>query len=226
MKIDYDAVLFDFSSTLFQVEDAHGALLAALGPDFTHWADELRRLGAINGSSTSDDLPEHLHAVWEDRDLSAASHRAAYSGLSVYAGLTQTQADALYDRGIDPAAWTIYPDTMETLSRLRDSGIALGLISNIGWDPRPVLAAGRVLELIDVLVLSDERGVVKPDPDIFRIACAELRVAPERCLMVGDNEEADGGARAIGMAFARVPAIKPAQRPDALLRAVGLVGGV
>lgn len=215
------AVLFDFSGTLFHIESAEQALLAALGSEFVRWAPELVRLGAINGSSTSDDLPAHLDDVWERRDLSADAHRAAYSGLSLHAGLTRQQADALYERGIAPEAWHPYPDTAATLRALRVSGTPVAVVSNIGWDPRPVLTRYGVERDIDVLVLSDERGIVKPDPEIFRLACAELGVPPPDCVMIGDNADADGAARVLGIQF-RLVSADPARRPaDALSRAVG-----
>ena len=216
------AVLFDFSGTLFHIESAEDALRAALGPEHVGWAPELVRLGAINGSSTSADLPAHLVDVWERRDLSPDAHRAAYSGLSVHAGLSAEQADAVYERGIAPEAWHPYPDTVATLHRLRAAGVPVALISNIGWDPVPVLRRHGVLDDIDVLVLSDQRGVMKPDPEIFRLACTELGVAPGECVMIGDNPDADGGATALGIDFRLVPADPADRAPDALLRAAGL----
>ena len=216
-------MLFDFSHTLFHIEDAEHALLAALGPDFVHWSDKLRRLGAINGSSTSEDLPPHLVEPWDRRDLSAESHRAAYSGLSVHAGLTPDQAHLVYERGLSPEAWSPYPDTVAVLRRLHANRIPVALVSNIGWDPRPVLEAYEVADYFRVLVLSDERGVIKPAPEIFRQACADLGIRPRRALMVGDNPEADGGAEAIGCLYHWVPAAVADRRGDELLRAVGLV---
>lgn len=216
------AVLFDFSGTLFHIEDAEPALVAALGPGFAHLAPAMRRWGAINGSSTPTVLPEHLSDVWERRDLSAAAHRAAYSGLAQHAGLTAEQARRLYERGTDPAAWQPFPDTAAALRGLRSTGVPVALVSNIGWDPRPVLAAHGVAGDLATLVLSDERGVQKPDPEIFRIACAELGVDPREALMVGDNAVADGGATRVGARFTLVPARPEERGPDALLRAVGL----
>jgi len=216
-----DAVLFDFSGTLFHIETAEQAVVAALGAEFAQWAGKLQRLGAINGSSTSSDLPEHLADVWHRRDLSADAHRAAYSGLSVHAGLTEQQANLVYERGLDPQAWTPYPDTVGVLRRLREMRIPVALVSNIGWDPRPVLKTYDVADFLDVLVLSDERGITKPDPEIFRQACAELGVAPQDALMVGDNREADGGAVAIGCRYEYVPPALADHGVDALLRVVG-----
>lgn len=192
---------------------------AALGARLTAHTPELERLGAINGSGQPADLPEHLVQVWTERDLSAAAHRAAYSGSALHAGLTEQQARLLYERGVSPAAWTPYPDTVEVLRRLRAAGVPTAVVSNIGWDPRPVFARWGVTDLFAALVLSYERGVIKPDPRIFQLACQELGVAPTDALMVGDNPDADGAAAAIGCRFALV-ASDPARPPDSLLRAV------
>jgi HAD superfamily hydrolase (TIGR01509 family) len=216
------AVLFDFTGTLFNIESAQAAVVGALGPDFESFAPALERWGAINGSSTPETVPDELADVWARRDLSAAAHRAAYSGLAGHAGLSAPQAALLYERGMVPAAWQPYPDTVEVLQRLRARGVLTALLSNIGWDPRPVLRTYEVDGLLDVLVLSDERGVQKPDPAIFAIACRELDVDPVDTLMVGDTPETDGAAIEIGCQFALVP--RSSERPpDTLLRAVGLI---
>ena len=53
-----------------------------------------------------------------------------------------------------------------------------------------------------------------------RAALDALGVAGYDCLMVGDSEEADGGARRIGAAFELVHDLPPEQRPTALGDAV------
>ena len=214
-----DAVLFDFSGTLFHVETAAAALEAALGPDFVSWAPRLERFGAINGSATPDELPEHLRDVWERRDLARDAHRAAYSGLSMHAGLSREQADLVYDRGTTPRAWTPFPDTAPVLHQLREQRVPVAVVSNIGWDPRPVIAAYGLTDELPVLVLSDERGVLKPDRAIFELALGELGVDAAGTVMVGDNESADGAATALGCTF-RLVSSSPDRPADTLLRAV------
>jgi HAD superfamily hydrolase (TIGR01509 family) len=217
--VAFDAVLFDFSGTLFHVETAAAAVAATLGPDFAEWGPKLQRAGAINGSDTPDELPEHLADVWERRDLSREAHKAAYSGLSVHAGLSREQADLVYARGTSPQAWHPYADTAPVLHQVHDEGVPVAVVSNIGWDPRPVIAAYGLAEYLPVLVLSDEQGVIKPDRKIFEIAVAELGADPERTVMVGDNPRADGGATSIGATFRLVPS-DPDRPADTLLRAV------
>lgn len=216
------AVLFDFSGTLFWIESAHDAVCAALGAQYASWAPRLAELSAINGGAGPVELPEHLADAWGRRDLSAEQHRAAYSGLARHAGLSAAQAHALYERGVRPEAWSPFADTVQVLRGLHQARVPIAVVSNIGWDPRPVFERHGTAGYVDVLVLSDERGVMKPDPEIFRQACAELGVAPQYCLMVGDNPDADGAATQLGIGFALVDPDPATRAPDGLLRAVGL----
>jgi HAD superfamily hydrolase (TIGR01549 family) len=70
------------------------------------------------------------------------------------------------------------------------------------------LTALEVGDLFDVVVASGEPGGpprLKPDPTGYLLAAERLGVAPERCLVIGDRDDADGAAaRAAGMAFRRV----------------------
>ena len=82
----------------------------------------------------------------------------------------------------------------------------------------------RLSALIDVdkrLVHRDIlRGAVKPDPAIFRTTLSRLGVDARDTLMVGDSEEADGAAQAVGCAFALVDPLPTGQRPDGLVEAL------
>ena len=217
------AVLFDFSGTLFHIESAPESLLRALGPDYLHLAAAMERFGGINGSTTPRELPEELADVWARRDLSMQAHHDAYSGLSMHAGLNRHEAETLYRHGVSAQAWHPFADTIPLLRRLHAHGVPVAVISNIGWDPRPVLARYGVDADLDALVLSYEVGVEKPDPEIFRLACAALQVSPGEALMVGDNPTADGASTQLGIPFVQVSPDPAVRRPDELTAAVAAV---
>jgi len=69
-------------------------------------------------------------------------------------------------------------------------------------------------------VLSFEVGAVKPDAAIFETALARLRIEAKNAVMVGDSDEADGGARAIGCGFVLVDPLPTAERRDGLRMAL------
>ncbi|MDH6447917.1 MULTISPECIES: HAD-IA family hydrolase [unclassified Streptomyces] len=227
------AVLFDFSGTLFRIESTESWLRAVLDEaglalteaELTRAVRELESVGALPGGvAPRVSMPEELAAVWGVRDESAELHRAAYTGLSRLVPLPDPALhDALYDRHMLPDAWEPYPDAAEVLHALRERGIRVGVVSNIGWDLRPVFRAHGLDPYVDVYVLSYEHGIQKPDPRLFKTACTALGSEPGDVLMVGDDRRADGGAAALGCAVHFVDHLPAAQRPDALRPVLGLV---
>jgi HAD superfamily hydrolase (TIGR01509 family) len=225
-----EAVLFDFHGTLAQVEDPREWVLAAAaacGAELdrvraTALADRLLTAGRAGGPVPAR-VPPRLAELWADRDLYEHAHRGAYTGLAetVDAGI-EGFADALYERVRLPEGWVPYPDTEAVLKALRQAGLKVAVVSNIGFDIRPLFAAWGLDGLIDAYALSYEVGRCKPDPGIFLRACGMLGVDPERTLMVGDTP-ADAGAVRAGCAVLVLPGAD-AGRPNGLGAVLDLAG--
>jgi HAD superfamily hydrolase (TIGR01509 family) len=201
----YEAVLFDVAGTL-AIPEARDAWVRAAGVDPAH-AEELERVGRPGGPYPSS-VPAVLTDTYNNRDASPELHRAAYTGL-LGTVVDAPLASALYERILSPDGWSAYPDAAPTLQALKARGIAIAAVSNVGFDLRPVLAGLGLLEHLDVVVLSYEIGAVKPDPDVFHMACDALGVEPEQTLMVGDHPEADGGAADAGLGVLILPMTPP-----------------
>lgn len=225
-------VLFDFSGTLFRAESAGSWLRAALrdtglalpGPEVLRLTEALEAVGAQPGGSTAPVLPAGLDEAWRERDRSAERHRAVYTALARQVPLPSPALyEALYERHMTPDAWIAYPDTAEVLAGLHARGVPVGVVSNIGWDLRPVFRRHGVDRFVGAYTLSYEHGVQKPDPRLFAVACEALGVAPEDALMVGDHPAADGGAAALGCAVRFVDHLPAGLRPDALRPLLDLV---
>jgi HAD superfamily hydrolase (TIGR01493 family) len=225
------AVIFDFSGTLFRCEEAgswlRGALTAAgihaPDPEISALTERLRIVGGQPGGPGGFTVPEHLKDLFARRDLSAADHRAAYLALIQRAALPWPGLDeVLYDRHSQPEAWQPYPDTPAALELLAGTGTPVVVLSNIGWDLRPVFTHHRLDHLISGYVLSYEAGTAKPDPRIFELACHMLGHEPADVLMIGDDTTADGAAARIGCAFRPVPHAPASVRPTALLDALAV----
>lgn len=214
------AVLFDFSGTLFRLEEDDswfaGITVDEQAVDGHVQAELMRRVTAPTGSSVP--MSQEQQHNWANRDLEPHLHREAYLHVLRESGLTGEDAAALYPKLVDPASWTPYPDTAAALNGLRAAGIKTAVVSNIAFDLRPALAAAGTAA--DEYVLSFEVGAVKPDPAIFEAALTRLGVPAADALMVGDSEEADGGARALGCAFALVDPLPTAERTRGLLDAL------
>ncbi|MFE3516203.1 HAD family hydrolase [Streptomyces sp. NPDC059166] len=227
--------LFDFSGTLFRIEPVAAWLRAVLDARgvqtrparFEGLVRELTAAGALPGGPPPERVPPGLASAWAERDRSARLHREAYTGLARQVALPDPGLyDALYERHMSPEAWQPYADAAEVLGGLRRAGVTVGVVSNIGWDLRPVFRAHGLDALVDGYVLSYEHGVQKPAPELFRIACAGLDLDPADVVMVGDDRHADGGAAALGCEVRFVDHLPVEERPDGLraLRLVEMAG--
>jgi putative hydrolase of the HAD superfamily len=109
-------------------------------------------------------------------------------------------------------------ETANTLSQLRARGLKLGVITN-GQGPlqRRKLAALALADSFDVILVSGEEGVRKPDAEIFRRALGQLGVAAGDAMFVGDHPVADvEGAYRAGLlaVWMFVPYWPPPAVPD------------
>ncbi len=92
------------------------------------------------------------------------------------------------------------PDAVPTLTKLKEAGLKLGLISDCSsevpllWDETPFA------KLIEVPIFSSTARLKKPDPRIYLLACERLGVSPGDCLYVGDGDSRElTGADRVGM---------------------------
>lgn len=216
-----EGVLIDFSGTLFRLEIDDIALAG------NHGAEQAEHLLQVLTAPvrSGDHLPAHMVPDWDRRDLDPETHHLVYTETLRRAGLTAPgQAEAAYQQMLDPSSWQPYPDVRAALERLRDKGIPVAVVSNIAWDVRTSFDRFGLTELVTDFVLSFQEGSVKPAEKIFRIACDRIGVDPHHVLMIGDSQEADGGAAALGCAVEIIPALPTTERPDALLTALARHG--
>jgi FMN phosphatase YigB (HAD superfamily) len=224
-----DAVLFDFHGTLATTIDPIAwvkAAAATCGITLDHGkatvlADRIATAGGLPGVAKPARVPPHLAEAWTDRDLDERAHRDAYTGLAAtVCGDFPGLADAVYELVLTPDCWQPYQDALHTLNALYAAGVKTAVVSNIGFDIRPLLITWGMAGHLDAVVLSYEQGCVKPDPKIFLRACSELGVHPERTLMVGDTP-ADAGAISAGC-YALILPSAPVGQANGLHRAYHL----
>lgn len=202
----FQAVLFDAGDTLIRLSGSGetllhraGAMLGAESLDPQEVGRVWRRV--LERSSTADELAK-------GRDLSAARHREVWTALYGRAGCERLVAglsDKLYELTVSAESWEAFPDTVPTLSAVRERGLQVGVVSDTGFDLRPAMTKLGVSPLVDTMVMSFEYGVCKPAASVFLTACERLQVSPERTLMVGDNPLTDSGAVAAGMCVFLLP---------------------
>jgi HAD superfamily hydrolase (TIGR01509 family) len=195
-------VVFDFHHTLAHAGDPAVWLQQA-------WADLGREGDAASALGPSDhaDAVAFLDRIWEhardadphsERDLDSRRHREVFDRTIARApGIDLELADALYS--IMHRQWDVYADVLPVLTALREKGVRVAMLSNVGVDLTPTLERTGVGALIDGAVMSYAVGVVKPDPGIFERALEILDLPASDVLMVGDAWRDDGGAAALGV---------------------------
>lgn len=100
---------------------------------------------------------------------------------------------------IDPAGFTLYGDTVETLRYFYKKGWSNIILSNHVPELSEIVDGIGIGELIDHCITSARIGYEKPNKESFQIAL-EIANNPEEAWMVGDNRVADiEGAEAVGL---------------------------
>lgn len=89
------------------------------------------------------------------------------------------------------------PDMWSVVRQLRERRVRTALLSNSwGLDGYPL---EDLAELFEVLVISGEVGLRKPDPRIYRLAARRLELPPQRCVFVDDLDRNVRAAEEVGM---------------------------
>jgi putative hydrolase of the HAD superfamily len=113
-------------------------------------------------------------------------------------GNTYPAAVEMEGRWAHSVHFELYDDALPVLERLRERGLAIGMLSNSSRDLAEfVLHHG--LDA-DAVLTSHGHGKTKPHESIFRAMLDLLGVEAGEAVMVGDDVEADiEGAHAVGM---------------------------
>jgi putative hydrolase of the HAD superfamily len=89
---------------------------------------------------------------------------------------------------------------VEILKHLRGLGYKIGLISNCSAEVPLLWDNTEMSQFFDVAIFSASAGMKKPDRQIYKLACEQLRVEPSECLYFGDGDSNElEGASQVGM---------------------------
>ena len=128
----------------------------------------------------------HTQPIWtleEETEHFAVFYRILLNALGVSdPGLAYELArDRVYEPEIEP-----YPDALEVLQRLHDSGLIMGVLSE-AW-PSLDLNYRRLglREYFRAFIISANHGILKDDPKLFSIAQSRMNVPAEETLFLDD----------------------------------------
>ncbi len=100
----------------------------------------------------------------------------------------------------DPEIYTLFPDALESVRRLKKAGFVVGITSNWSWHLPEVCKRLGLSPYLDFIVVSARVGAVKPHPRIFRETIERAGVPPSTIVHVGDDVRNDVlGALEAGM---------------------------
>ena len=103
----------------------------------------------------------------------------------------------------------LFDDAVPFLSWLRSRGTLIALVSNCADTTRGLLDYLGVLPLADAVVLSCEIGSMKPHPEIYVTALADLGVAAGDAVFIDDQPRFCVGAEAVGIRAIQVVRDEP-----------------
>ncbi len=192
------AVLFDFDETLQDRTEAFehymDAFFALYLPEITgetleQYREDMRITG--NGGYVNRvEWFQQLITMWQWNDAPPAEELAHHYD---------------YEFGNHNV---IFPNSLPLLKTLKKRGYITGVITNgPAYLQNHKMENSGLMPYIDMLVVSGDYGIHKPDPALFRIAADKIGLKTEECVYVGDHPVNDiqgalgAGMRAIRMNF-------------------------
>ena len=194
----WKAVIFDIDDTLYSYRAANALAMPAA-------ADYARRELGVD----REQFLELYHACMQEQLRAHSEVAGCHSRAIRFQMVLERLQKPLYHAAVlNDLYWNHFLDVMEpfpqvgeALTLLREAGLRTGVCSDMtaDWQLKKLHRLG-LLEKLDFVVTSEEAGVEKPHPDIFRLSARKAHCAPEECLFLGDNRNKDiKGALGAGM---------------------------
>jgi putative hydrolase of the HAD superfamily len=181
-EVEIDAVVFDIGDVL------------EVNPP-TGWAERWARRLAM----TRDDFEQRLKAIWASGSIGASTLEEVEREIALTLDLDDVALEELMNDVWAEYVGTLNKELAEYFAGLRPRYRTATLSNSfVGAREREQQAHG-LADICDVLVYSHEEGILKPDPQIYRIACDRLSVQPDRAVLLDDIGTNVDGARATGM---------------------------
>jgi phosphoglycolate phosphatase len=216
-KIDVGAIAFDLDGTLLDTVHELAAAVNALLGELGHRSLSTEAVGAMIGKGMAN-LVRRALAVATGMSPEAIDDAEVKDALARY------QAHYASRLGHETQ---LFPGMLLGLSRLRDMGIPLAVITNKATRfVRPHLVGAGIADYFSVVIGGDDLPTKKPDPGPLRHVAALFGIAPRRLLMVGDSGNDVEAARAAGCPVLVVPYGYREGKPVHELEADGIVESV
>ena len=162
--------------------------------------DFIRGINATNPESNA-------WAQFESAQISLEEFDAAFAAEAAAKGYEVPGRDVIALLSGD-----LRPRMVEVLKRCKEHFKVACITNNVKSGTGPAMATsdakreqtGAVMELFDLVVESSIEGIRKPNPEIYRLTCARLGVAPDACAFLDDLGINLKPARQLGMRTIKV----------------------
>ncbi len=194
------AVIFDLDDTLIDHASAIRDAVKALYAERPELADKYPDEGSFERAwieVQDKHYPSYLRGSLTHAEQKILRIRELWQPLS---NLSEEQCFNIYDHFqlLYAQKWQVFPDAVPCLENLFP--LKLGLITNGYENQRRKLELDELHKWFQIVVISSEVGMAKPDPRIFKMACAALGVSPGEAIYVGDLYDLDvQGAQGAGL---------------------------
>ena len=100
---------------------------------------------------------------------------------------------------IDFRSWvSVEPGTVDLLEELHEGGTRVALLSNAGFDFGDPFRRMPIARFFERIFVSAELGLLKPDPEVYRVVADELGITGEQMVFIDNKAINVDGAVSIG----------------------------
>ena len=220
-RMIFSALLLDLDDTL--IDTRQGTRLALNDFHGTHGgqlAISRHEVEAIWDRSIKTHFPRYIRGELSFQD----QRRWRIRDIFGRPDMGEAEADALFRAYLSHYAhhYILFDDVLSFLDGLK--GLPVAIVTNGSEEHQWVKVRATGLDRrVKTIVISEAVGLRKPQKEIFEYAARQLGVAPEACLMVGDNHEADClGALGAGMSALWIDRFGTGTKPQGVRAISGL----
>ena len=154
------------------------------------------------------DLYDELHDLNKQADHGFIDREAYITAVTKLTGVSREETLHAFSH-----EYAVNQPLIDYIKASLKPSYKIALLSNIGrgW-MQDFFDEHQLHELFDVVVLSSDEGMTKPNPLIFERTAQRLGLSPDECLTVDDRQDNCNGARGAGMKALLYRADMPLER--------------
>ena len=136
----------------------------------------------------------------EDLDEGVTLPREYWNLIARDAGVEWSPATLQQLWAADIRSWiSVEPGTVQLLAELHAGGTRVALLSNAGFDFSDPFRHSPMAAYFEAMFVSAELGLIKPDPEIYRVTARELGITLEQMVFIDNKKINVDAAVALGV---------------------------